>query len=102
VLVGFTWMVVGAHYPRDVMGGAVLGSVWGIMATFADLLEKARADPDAVLRELGSQLSGLNPAEAASRLKQYGPNEIAQEKRQSALKRLHWSSCSWRWACFLI
>lgn len=52
------------------------------------LLEKARADIDAVLKELGSQLSGLNPVEAASRLKQVGPNEIAQEKRQSALKRL--------------
>jgi len=33
VLVGFTRMYVGAHYPRDVIGGAVLGSVWGILAT---------------------------------------------------------------------
>jgi membrane-associated phospholipid phosphatase len=36
VLVGFTRMYVGAHYPRDVIGGAVLGSVWGILATFVD------------------------------------------------------------------
>jgi membrane-associated phospholipid phosphatase len=35
-LVGFTRMYVGAHYPRDVIGGAVLGSVWGILATFVD------------------------------------------------------------------
>jgi membrane-associated phospholipid phosphatase len=35
-LVGFTRIYVGAHYPRDVIGGAVLGSVWGILATFVD------------------------------------------------------------------
>ena len=35
VLVGFTRMYVGAHYPRDVLGGAVLGSVWGILTTIA-------------------------------------------------------------------
>ena len=52
------------------------------------LLEKARADTDTVLRELESRLDGLSQAEADSRLKQYGPNEIAREKRQSALMRL--------------
>jgi Mg2+-importing ATPase len=52
------------------------------------LLEKARADTDAVLKELGSQLSGLSEAEADSRLKQVGTNEIAREKRQSGLMRL--------------
>ena len=31
-LVGFTRMYVGAHYPRDVIGGAVLGAVWGLLA----------------------------------------------------------------------
>ncbi len=31
LLVGFTRIYVGAHYPRDVMAGAVLGSVWGIL-----------------------------------------------------------------------
>ncbi len=36
VLVGFTRMYVGAHYPRDVIGGAVLGSVWGVLATLVD------------------------------------------------------------------
>jgi membrane-associated phospholipid phosphatase len=35
-LVGFTRIYVGAHYPRDVIGGAVLGSVWGILATIVD------------------------------------------------------------------
>ncbi|HBZ86288.1 MAG TPA: hypothetical protein DEO67_04020 [Candidatus Edwardsbacteria bacterium] len=35
-LVGFTRMYVGAHYPRDVLGGAVLGSVWGILVRLVD------------------------------------------------------------------
>jgi Mg2+-importing ATPase len=52
------------------------------------LLETARTDTDAVLKELGSQLSGLSDAEADSRLKQFGTNEIARQKRQSALMRL--------------
>lgn len=36
VLVGFTRMYVGAHYPRDVIGGAVLGSIWGVLVTLVD------------------------------------------------------------------
>jgi membrane-associated phospholipid phosphatase len=32
-LVGFTRIYVGAHYPRDVVAGMVLGTVWGILAT---------------------------------------------------------------------
>ena len=35
-LVGFTRIYVGAHYPRDVMAGIVLGSVWGILAILVD------------------------------------------------------------------
>ena len=54
----------------------------------AELLEKARADNDIVLTELESHLDGLSQAQADSRLKQYGPNEIAREKRQSPLMRL--------------
>src|SRR5512135_3173072 len=52
------------------------------------LLEKARADADTVLKELGSQAGGLSEAEADSRLKQVGTNEIAREKHQSATMRL--------------
>ena len=32
VLVGVTRMYVGAHYPRDVLAGAALGTLWGLMA----------------------------------------------------------------------
>jgi membrane-associated phospholipid phosphatase len=35
-LVGFTRIYVGAHYPRDVIAGAVLGSVWGVLAAMVD------------------------------------------------------------------
>ena len=52
------------------------------------LLEKARSDTETVLRELESRPGGLSQAEADSRLKQYGLNEIAREKHQSALMRL--------------
>jgi len=31
VLVGVTRMYVGAHYPRDVLAGAALGTLWGLM-----------------------------------------------------------------------
>jgi membrane-associated phospholipid phosphatase len=36
LLVGFTRMYVGAHYPRDVIAGAVLGSLWGVLMTLID------------------------------------------------------------------
>ena len=35
-LVGFTRIYLGAHYPRDVIAGMVLGSVWGILATLVE------------------------------------------------------------------
>jgi membrane-associated phospholipid phosphatase len=35
LLVGITRMYVGAHYPRDVLAGAVLGSAWGLLAVIA-------------------------------------------------------------------
>ena len=54
----------------------------------AQLLAKARADTDSLLKELASRLEGLSQAEAEARLKQVGPNEIAREKRQLPLRRL--------------
>lgn len=52
------------------------------------LLEKARANADTVLGGLGSRSDGLSTAEADSRVKQYGLNEIAREKPKSPLRRL--------------
>ena len=36
LLVGITRMYVGAHYPRDVLAGAILGSAWGIFGGIVD------------------------------------------------------------------
>ncbi len=35
-LVGITRMYVGAHYPRDVIAGALLGLIWGIIGALVD------------------------------------------------------------------
>jgi len=70
-----------AHVPGNPTGGK------GALVS-DQVLEKSRADTETVLRELESRLDGLSKAEADSRLKQYGLNAIAREKRQSALMRL--------------
>jgi membrane-associated phospholipid phosphatase len=36
LLVGITRMYVGAHYPRDVLAGAILGSAWGLLEVLVD------------------------------------------------------------------
>jgi len=70
-----------AQGPADRSGGN--------KSQFSDqLLEKARADAGTALNDLESRLSGLNPTEVAARLKRYGWNEIAREKRPSPLARL--------------
>jgi Mg2+-importing ATPase len=53
-----------------------------------ELLEKAHQETDAVLKDLESQVGGLAGAEAEARIKRYGLNEIAREKRPSPLMRL--------------
>jgi P-type Mg2+ transporter len=56
---------------------------------FSDqIFQKSHADTDTVLKELKSQLNGLSTLEASARSKQNGLNEIAREKRPSALMRL--------------
>jgi membrane-associated phospholipid phosphatase len=36
LLVGLTRMYVGAHYPRDVMAGSILGSAWGLLGAIVE------------------------------------------------------------------
>jgi len=35
-MVAVTRMYIGAHYPRDVLAGAILGSVWGLLGVVMD------------------------------------------------------------------
>jgi len=49
------------------------------------LVESARADTATVLQGLNTQLGGLAASEVEARLEQYGPNEVATEKRPSVL-----------------
>ncbi len=72
------------HLRHDVLTGNLPGGNGTHYS--GQLLEHARADT--VLKELGSRLSGLSEAEADSRLKQVGMNEIAREKHPSAAMRL--------------
>jgi Mg2+-importing ATPase len=61
----------------------------GNQKNFSDqLMAKAQMDTEGVLKELTTRLSGLNADEAGDRVKLYGLNEIAREKRQSPLMRL--------------
>jgi Mg2+-importing ATPase len=52
------------------------------------LVESARTDIQTVLQQLNSTPNGLDQAEVESRLEQYGPNEVAREKRRTWLLRL--------------
>ena len=54
----------------------------------AELLAMAEAEKDVVLKQLKTQLTGLNESEVSARIKQYGLNEIAREKRQSVMMHL--------------
>ncbi len=52
------------------------------------LVESAQAEITIVLQQLRTKMDGLSETEARERLKQYGLNEIAKEKRKSVLVRL--------------
>ena len=49
------------------------------------LVESARTEIQTVLQQLNTTSNGLNQAEAESRLEQFGPNEVAREKRRTWL-----------------
>ncbi len=52
------------------------------------LVESARADIATVLSQLNTSHNGLVQSEVEARLEQYGPNEVAKEKRRTWLIRL--------------
>jgi Mg2+-importing ATPase len=52
------------------------------------LVDSARTDIQTVLQQLKTTPTGLNQAEVENRLEQYGPNEVAREKRRTWLLRL--------------
>src|SRR5580700_5474643 len=48
----------------------------------AAVLDAARKDGEALLRDLKTSLVGLSQVEADERMRKTGPNEIAQERKQ--------------------
>ena len=52
------------------------------------LVESARTDIDSVLAQFDTTANGLSQPTIAARLEQYGPNEVAREKRRTWLMRL--------------
>jgi Mg2+-importing ATPase len=52
------------------------------------LVDSARTEITAVIKQLNTTPTGLSPAEVQARLEQYGPNEVAREKRRTWLMRL--------------
>src|SRR5882724_5707952 len=53
------------------------------------LSEAVRVEAAEVLRLMDTSVQGLSSEEAARRLEQYGPNEVAHEKKQSWIQRLY-------------
>lgn len=54
----------------------------------AAVIEAAQKEIDPLLRDLRSSLGGLTQTEAEARARTVGPNEVAQERKQSRLRRL--------------
>ena len=52
------------------------------------LIQLACQDDASVLAQMGTSLEGLSPLEVGKRLQQYGPNEVAREKKSSWPGRL--------------
>ncbi len=63
------------------------GRVSGIRIS-KKLIDSAHADISAVFLELNTKADGLSEDDAIDRLKRYGPNVVAREKRRSILMRL--------------
>src|SRR5664280_1399513 len=53
-----------------------------------NLVESAQVEVSTVLNKLNTNPNGLTQAEVGTRLGQYGPNQVAKEKRRTWLLRL--------------
>ena len=62
------------------------------MTTSSKLDEAAYKSADEVLEMLGTSAAGLNEDEAAARLEEYGPNQVAHEEKEGWLHRLYVSA----------
>ena len=51
-------------------------------------MDIARLDPAAALASLASRAAGLNASEAAQRLREFGPNRLAEPRRRPLVARL--------------
>ena len=56
------------------------------------LEQAAYKSVDEVLEMLGTSAAGLNEDEAAARLEEYGPNQVAHEEKEGWLHRLYVSA----------
>src|SRR5690349_5175774 len=52
------------------------------------LVQIAQLDPEAALKELGTDHNGLGDGEAAARLRRHGTNEVAQDSQRHLLTQL--------------
>jgi len=48
-----------------------------------EIMEVSVSEPEQVYQKLGTSNQGLSAAEAARRLKEHGPNVVAQDKRHN-------------------
>src|SRR5207247_2536476 len=71
---------------ENLMPGLKSSDVQSTPELIGDAAQKEGAE---VLELMGSRAAGLTEDEAAARLAQYGPNQIARERRQSWLQRLY-------------
>ena len=53
-----------------------------------ELLEVSVSTPEEVFQKLRTSINGLTEAEARRRLKEYGPNVVAQDKRHNRWRLL--------------